>query len=365
MYDRGILIRKPRLALATGLIAIGLLVAPTVALAHGRRVRRCVVPRVTGLTVSVARRRVRHAGCRVGRVRRPRHLRGGRVWLQIPAGRRHVRRGTKVRLFLGRGHRPIRGRRLRYRAKVDPSFTQNPTNPLTVTYDYSASATESDGSLQLNLATGGALPAGVLDFYSQTEPGSGGQELFCSINVGGATSSGQCPITYGQFGAYRVTTEYIPNQTTAVTETDVETIAAIPTTTTLTVTKDSCGTTGDAGLPYPPGPDGIPYCAYTMSTSVVDANGNTPPGSTTVRVSAPQSDGNTATLSTRSQGCTFDVIAAAPAYQVTAELFALDCAFESRASELSASGSWTFNATSTEPPGWTDSVSAPAVLSAP
>lgn len=116
-----------------------------------------------------------------------------------------------------------------YQAHVDPTLTQAPADPLAVTYGYSASATSTSGGLTTNLATTGALPAGILNFYSQQTPG-GPESLYCSMNVGGAATSGDCPIKYATTGDYQVTTQYIPSAASAVTETDTETVSPYATT---------------------------------------------------------------------------------------------------------------------------------------
>jgi hypothetical protein len=58
---------------------------------------------------------------------------------------------------------------------LDPSFTQDPTNPLAVTYHDSASATTTTGGVS---APDPTLPAGILNLYNDGL-------LACSINVGG------------------------------------------------------------------------------------------------------------------------------------------------------------------------------------
>jgi hypothetical protein len=121
-----------------------------------------------------------------------------------------------------------------YAARVDPSFTQAPGNPLSVTYAYSADATSVVNGVSTDLASVGQLPAGILNFYSQQSAG-GPQSLYCSMNVGGTTTGGGCPITYSDTGTYLVTTQYIPSAASAVTETDSETIKPYPTTASLTV----------------------------------------------------------------------------------------------------------------------------------
>jgi hypothetical protein len=67
---------------------------------------RCRVPRVVGRPLSTARRLVRRAGCRVGRVRSTRSARRrGRVLRQSPRAGIRVRRGTRVTLVVSRGRR--------------------------------------------------------------------------------------------------------------------------------------------------------------------------------------------------------------------------------------------------------------------
>ncbi|MEP6910072.1 MAG: PASTA domain-containing protein [Actinomycetota bacterium] len=63
---------------------------------------KCVVPRVIGLRLAVARNRIGRANCRVGRVRRARSRRAGRVLLQSPRAGSVRSRGAKVNLVVGR-----------------------------------------------------------------------------------------------------------------------------------------------------------------------------------------------------------------------------------------------------------------------
>ena len=64
---------------------------------------RCIVPRVVGLRLATARKRIGRAHCRVGRVRRARSRhRVGRVLSQSPKARSVRPRGTKVNLVVGR-----------------------------------------------------------------------------------------------------------------------------------------------------------------------------------------------------------------------------------------------------------------------
>ena len=63
---------------------------------------RCVVPRVIGLTLSRARAKLRSKHCSVGRVRRARSRRVGRVIGQSPRPGARRARGAKVNLVIGR-----------------------------------------------------------------------------------------------------------------------------------------------------------------------------------------------------------------------------------------------------------------------
>jgi Regulator of chromosome condensation (RCC1) repeat/PASTA domain len=66
-----------------------------------RRVR-CIVPRVIGLRLGRARMRIRARHCSVGRVRRARSRRVGRVLAQSPRPGRRLRSGARVNLVVGR-----------------------------------------------------------------------------------------------------------------------------------------------------------------------------------------------------------------------------------------------------------------------
>lgn len=68
--------------------------------------RVCVVPRLRGATLAVARSRISRAGCSVGAVRRTRNrLRRGRVVSQTPAAGRRVSLRGRVNVTLSRGRR--------------------------------------------------------------------------------------------------------------------------------------------------------------------------------------------------------------------------------------------------------------------
>lgn len=110
---------------------------------------------------------------------------------------------------------------VRLHAHLDPSFTRDASNPFRVTYSYSASATSEPAGTKATLATSEPvpLPEGVLQLYNDGL-------LACSKNVGGATTGGECPVTYSTLGEHTVTTVYTSGET-AATETSVEHIEAV------------------------------------------------------------------------------------------------------------------------------------------
>jgi Tol biopolymer transport system component len=67
-----------------------------------RPAARCIVPRVVGLRLSRAQRKLRRARCKVGSVRKRRSARAGIVLAQKPRARAIRRRGFAVRLVVGR-----------------------------------------------------------------------------------------------------------------------------------------------------------------------------------------------------------------------------------------------------------------------
>jgi hypothetical protein len=190
-----------------------------------------------------------------------------------------------------------------YTTSVDPSFTQSPSNALAVTYAYSASATsDTDGVIQ-NLATSGQLPAGVLNMYTATAPDQPAG-LVCSMNVGGATSSGTCLVNYIDAGSYQVTTEYIPVGASPVTSTDTDTISPYSTTTSLTASNDGCNSGYNSNGEY------LDSCIYTLTATTIDQNGNqiTGPTGPSTLLNVANSQGANGTLSIPQDGtCNVDV----------------------------------------------------------
>lgn len=121
-----------------------------------------------------------------------------------------------------------------YEAHVDPSFTQSPANPMAVTYTYTADATQTVNGKQTDLGQTGNLPGGVLQLFSDGL-------LACSINVGGATTGGQCGVNYSAYGNHSVVTTYSLSGIAPVTETDTENIE--PFATSMSVSTPLIGST--------------------------------------------------------------------------------------------------------------------------
>lgn len=63
---------------------------------------RCRVPRVIGLELRKAKQRIRRAQCSVGRIRRARSRRVGRVIAQHPRPGTRLQIGARVNLVVGR-----------------------------------------------------------------------------------------------------------------------------------------------------------------------------------------------------------------------------------------------------------------------
>lgn len=250
-----------------------------------------------------------------------------------------------------------------YRAKVDPTFVQPPTDPLAVTYSYSADATQVSGAQTIDLASTGQLPAGVLNLYSAQTPG-GPEALYCSMNVGDATDGGSCPITYSQTGTYAVTTEYIPTAASAVTETDQETISPFGTVTTLSVAPVDC-----AGQ-RPPNLEpnaGMQETCYSMVAAADDQNGTPLAGSATVSFS-----GQAAGMVALGQPCTLEVAYDPQDYAAgpMSEVFSPDCVTPIgsptgdylEASQGGDPASWLVSASYVGAPGWAASSATASVV---
>ena len=146
-------------------------------------------------------------------------------------------------------------------ARLDPSFAQSPANPLAVTYSYSANATEAVNGMTNPVSN---LPSGILSLFSDGL-------LKCSMNVGGSTAGGQCPVTYSTAGAQTVVTTYISGSTSA-TETDTEQVNPFATTASESAASDGCMIDEHTEAEYTEA-----RCTYTVGARIFDSNGNAPP----------------------------------------------------------------------------------------
>lgn len=87
------------------------------------------------------------------------------------------------------------------RAAIDPDYTQNATNPLDVTWTYSASVPS------------GSLPTGVLEFF--WGPTAQSQTLGCSMNVGPSLAGGKCEVILPAYGDETITVQYLSGRSSA------------------------------------------------------------------------------------------------------------------------------------------------------
>lgn len=152
-----------------------------------RHARPCVVPRLVGVTLPVARRRLEHAGCRVGAIHRAKGGSGALiVYREGARAGRKVRRGTRVTLWL---------RAKKTTAVTTPTVTSptvtTPAQPALITTYLNAGAQAEDGATNSGAltayfdvsATLGYLTASGADMYLVGQP-----VTFTAVNdVTGAT----------------------------------------------------------------------------------------------------------------------------------------------------------------------------------
>ncbi len=229
------------MVLCTALAALAILPAAGQAkTAH----RACVVPKLTGDQLATARKRLTAAHCAVGTIHNPHAAKGAKLIVSATnprAGRREPN-GKRVGLtFKAEPAKTISAPSssttttvtptvttptvttppvttsappTTTRASIDPSYTQNPANPLQVTWAYSAAA------------NGGSLPDGTLSLtvYQSGQVGSAGG---CSMNVGDGVNGGNCTVTLPAYGPYQVTVTYDGSDPSVApaTSTDTETIS--------------------------------------------------------------------------------------------------------------------------------------------
>ena len=214
------------------------------------RTRECVVPRVHGVTLKVARERIARADCRIGMVHRPKIASANEIVArQSPKAGRRIRRGSRVTLWLKAKPVPLSTAApittttpsttttpvsttlpTTVRASLDPDFTQDTSDNLKVTWNYSASA---GGST--------TLPDGVLSF--SVTPATGGLAPVggCTINVGAITTGGQCTVELQSYGTFKTTVTYTGSGSSVSpsTTTATDTIEPLPVTNTYTWGTDT------------------------------------------------------------------------------------------------------------------------------
>ena len=236
-------------ALTTVLLLVGAITGSASA-----RTVRCSVPKITGVSLKTARIRLSHAHCRTGTIHRPDTASGNLiVSRQSPRAGRKLRGGSRVTIWLRAKTvnqtlttptsttptpttttptpppppPPTTGGPT-VRANIDPSYTQDPGNPLKVTWAYDAGVDD------------GTLPYGTLSLtvYQHGQVASAGG---CTIDVGGPVTGGNCTQVLPQYGAYDVTVSYASSSSSVApsTATETDTIEPLPVTNTYTWGTDA------------------------------------------------------------------------------------------------------------------------------
>jgi hypothetical protein len=187
------------------------------------------------------------------------------------------------------------------RAGIDPSFTQDPSDNLRVTWSYSVSSN-------------GALPDGTLTLTVQ-EPSKTGSSGGCTINVGGDVTGGTCTQELPHYGAWNVTVSYSGASTTVApaTSTDTEDIEPLPVPpppppAPITLTK-VWGTDAPSSQPIV----SATVIGSTASVQVTDSNFE---GAASVVVSDQNGDSCTATVNGSSAACQMQTPVAPTSFHV-------------------------------------------------
>ncbi len=188
-----------RLTLVVAAVCLVILVGLVpVGRADAKARSKCVVPNLRGLTLPNARHKLRRRHCRVGIVI---GIRRGIITRQLPRAGRKLRRGTRIRLMLRRD--ASFGSTNDYSVELD-GMTIIGSDPYDVTYSYAADATQQRDGKLVDLAATGALPSGLLSFYSDGV-------LMCSQVVGGAVNTRSCTVTYPNPAVVHVLVRYVPD----------------------------------------------------------------------------------------------------------------------------------------------------------
>jgi hypothetical protein len=169
------------------------------------------------------------------------------------------------------------------RAGIDPSFTQDSSDNLKVTWTYGASAPV-------------PLPNGTLSL-AVTEPSKAGSSGGCSINVGGDTAGGNCTQELPHYGSWNVTVSYVSSDPTVApaTSTDTEDIEPLPATVTKTWGTDA--------------PSNAPTATATVigNAAHVQVNDANYEGASSLLVSDQNGDSCTATIGGNTATCQMPV----------------------------------------------------------
>lgn len=169
------------------------------------------------------------------------------------------------------------------RAAIDPSFTQDPSDNLKVTWSYSAASADN-------------LPDGTLTLAVQ-EPNKAGSSGGCTMNVSAAQTGGTCTQELPHYGSWNVTVTYTgASQTVApATSTDTEDIEPLP----VTFTK-TWGTDAPSNQPTV----NATVIGSTADVEVDDANYE---GASSLTVSDENGDSCNATISGTAASCQMPV----------------------------------------------------------
>jgi hypothetical protein len=150
------------------------------------------------------------------------------------------------------------------RAAIDPSYTQDSSDNLRVTWTYSASDTSGD------------LPDGTLSLSVQ-EPNTAGSSGGCSMDVGGNVAGGTCTQELPHYGDWDVTVSYTGASTTVApaTSTDTEDIEALPVAAVVPVATTTSLSVSDGTLQIEQGPPTLNW-TYWYETSTINVSSSDP-----------------------------------------------------------------------------------------
>jgi hypothetical protein len=154
------------------------------------------------------------------------------------------------------------------RATIDPSFTEDPSNPMSVTFTYGASDVGA-----------GSLPDGTitLGIFEHDQTAASYQ---CTSNVGGGQDTASCTVTLSNYGLWDLSVTYSGGgdvSSTGATETvDIEAPAPLaPIATTVSLALGS-STTFDSWNGVSPAPFGLYENGYDIALAATSDNPESP-----------------------------------------------------------------------------------------